>query len=67
MAVFEKFGNETDSNLPAELIGKVIFIIGQNPEEIWAATPIFDRGKIVDFHENHFKWPVLTILMTKLA
>ena len=37
MAVLEKFGDETDINLPAESIGKVIFIIQQYPTEIWAS------------------------------
>ena len=41
MAVFEKFGDETDINLPAESIGKVIFIIRQYPAQI-VTTPIFD-------------------------
>ena len=59
MAVFEKFGDETDINLPAESIGKVIFIFQQYPAEIWATRhAIFDRGKIVDFHKYHFQKPL---------
>ena len=46
MAVFEKFGDKTDINLPAESIEKGIFIIRQYPAEI-GTTPIFDHGKII--------------------
>ena len=49
MAVFDKFGDETDINLPAELTGKVILIVRQYPAEI-GTTPIFDLGKIRYFH-----------------
>ena len=66
MAVFDKFGDETDINLPAELTGKVILIVRQYPAEI-GTTPILDRGKIRYFHEYHFQWPFLKSLVMKLT
>ena len=44
MAVFIKFSDETDIDLPAESIGKVILIVRQYPAEV-RLTPIFDRVK----------------------
>ena len=66
MAVFEKFGGETDINSRAKSIRKVVFIIRQYPAEI-GTTPILDRAKIVDFHKYHFQNPFLTGLVTKLV
>ena len=67
MAVFEKFGDETDINLPAESIEKKgIFIIRQYPAEI-GITPIFDHGKIMDLQGYRFQWQFLTSLVTKLT
>ena len=68
MAVFLKFGDETDINLPVESIGKVIFISNNTLQRYGPpTTPICDRGKIVDFHKYHFQKPFLTGLVTKLS
>ena len=66
MDVFEKFGDATDINLPAESIGKGILIIRQYPAEI-GTTPIFDHGKIIDFQGYRFQWQFLTSLLRKLT
>ena len=66
MAVFDEFGDKTDIDLPAEMIGNVILIIRQYHAEI-RTTPIFDCGKIRYFHEYHFQWPFLKSLVTKLT
>ena len=60
MAVFEKFGDETYINLPAELTEKVILIARNYLEEIGTMS-IFNLGKILDFKEYLFQWPFSTI------
>ena len=40
IAIFDKFGDKTDIDLPAEMIGNVILIVRQYPAEI-RTTPIF--------------------------
>ena len=57
MAVFDEFGDRTDSDLLAELIGKVILIVRRYPSEK-GTTPIFlTMGKFC----------ILKSLVTKLT
>ena len=62
MAVFDKFDDKTDINLPAVLTGKVIFIIRQYPAEI-VTRPIFDHGKNYGFSGISFPTAALDIIL----